>query len=433
MTRFSRPCTVLALTLTVGLFGAPSHALDLVTRTPNIASLKLADPGSVEFMFNHRIPSLTTISAFPTLTFDIGVLPWLSIYSTYGSKGYAAGPVGKSPVQGSHDLGISLRQAIMTQERGGLWADAPLTLILAEGASTIGLKSDKTSPWYSSYLTSNSSQQSLGLSLGRTWGPLGLIGTVRSVAYEYAFVDSKLINQTGIRSSGMLGATLKLTDGLTLAGDYGKYFDQLEGIPAWSAALQAKIPGSRHLFALEVSNVPTNTLGGTSQAGALNDLFVGFAFTANLPVSRWVGSLMKPAPTEEAQEESAAPEEMKTSSPATSAPVNPVAPPAGEAPAGQTPVAQASPGTDTPAPAATAAAPAPPAVDTAALAARGKKLFDSEAAGQGCSACHEAKDAAGWSVAKMKSAFKSDSMADFRKVKDADLKALEAYLKSVKK
>ncbi|MBM3267538.1 MAG: hypothetical protein FJZ01_07815 [Candidatus Sericytochromatia bacterium] len=438
MTRFSGP-RALALTVAVCLYATPvPAAVDFVTRTPNIAPVTLADPGAVEFLFNHRISSLSTISAWPTLYLDIGVLPWLSIYSTYASKGYAAGPAGKSPVQGSHDLGISLRQSILSQGKGGLWPDAPLSVTLLQGVSTVGLKGDTSAPWYSGNLTSNSAQEALGISIGHTAGRVGLLGTVRSVAYQYAYVDNALVAQTGIRTSGTVGATLRLNDNLSLAGDWGKYFDHLAGIPAWSGALQGKLPGSQHLLAFEVSNVPTNTLGGTAQAAAsTSDLFVGFAFTANLKarlLKMFVPDFLAPPPAPSEDEVSApevapaaeAPAQVAAEPPAAVEPPVAVAeiPPPGAKPADE-PARAPSP----PPPAATPA----PKVDNAALVARGKKLWDSEAAGQGCAACHEAKDLAGLGAAALKASFKSDSMADFRKLKDGDLKALAAYLKSLEK
>jgi mono/diheme cytochrome c family protein len=191
---------------------------------------------------------------------------------------------------------------------------------------------------------------------------------------------------------------------LALAGDWGKYVDGLAGIPAWSAALQGKLPGSQHLLALEVSNVPTNTPGGTAQSAAsAGDLFVGFAFSASLKprlLKMLVPDFLAPPP------------ESKQESPAEA---SEAAEPAAAAPPGPAPVA------------------APPQADAAALISRGKKLFDADAAGQGCAACHEAKDLAGTGLSALRSAFKSDSMSDFKTLKESDLLALEAFLKSLKK
>ena len=442
MKKIVRTSGCLAVAATVSLCGSPTFAADIVTRTPNMGSVTLPEPGTADFEFNHRLAGLSSLSAVPTFTVDLGVLPWLSIYGVYASKAAGVAPLGMGPVRGSHDVGIGLRQSIMQQADG-----APFSLSLSEGMAAAGLKGgDPAATWSSAFLTSNSPQQGLGAMVGRTFGPLGLVGAVRAVGYQYTVIANTLYPTAGVRTSATLGATLKLTDYLSLAGDYGKYVDALGDVPAWSAAIQGQIPMTPHLGAVEGTNVPTTTRGGASQAGAFGDYYVGFAFSVGFKgASRWqkmfTPDFLKPPAKEEAAEETMVTSEPEPAAPAESAPVQPapVAPAPGQAAApapaatGDTPVAAA-----TPAPAPTK--PAAPAIDPA-LIAKGKKLYADGAADMGCAMCHgdNAKggdggpSVVGASVATMKKAFKGDAMEPFRTLKDADLKALEAYLKSLKK
>ncbi len=426
MRRFQRPGACLALAATISLGAMPAGAADIVTRTPNINSVEGPAPGSVDFYFNHRmtgfVPGFAAVSSAPTIQLDIGVLPWLGVYTAYASKATATGPVGQS-VSGAHDLSIGLKQFILNQEAG-----APVSLMLHEAMGTVGLKGGDTAAtqdvWYTGGLTSASPQQGLGATLGRTFGPLGLVGTVRALGYQYAVIGSTIQSTPGIRTSGALGASLAISPHLTLAGDYGKYFDALGEVPAWSAALQGQIPATPHMVAIEMTNVPTTTVSGISQAAAGN-LYVGFSFTALFQgLGRWQKMITPtwlkaaPKPEEEPAEGSAAP-----------------APEIAAVPAASAAVAVAAPATDS----AAAPTPAPPkpAADPK-LIARGKKVF-AEAADMGCGSCHGddarggdgAPSLVGKTVADMKAAFKGSSMETFAELKDGDLKALEAYFKSL--
>ncbi len=383
--------------LAATMFAGPIQAADIVTRTPNIPSVQLPAPGTALFMFNHRMTNISAITSSPTFLIDTGLVPRLSLYVQYATTAHDLSAAGVLPVSGSHDLGLGLREAILQQSQG-----APLSMTLSEGLATAGLYGSSSnlpaSSWYSLGLYSNSPEAGAQLELARNFWPLGLVGIVRAVGYRYAIIGNKLYNggNFGFRPSAAIGATLAINKYLALAGDYGKYLDGFNEVPAWSAALQGNIPFTPHMLAIEVSNVPTTTMGGASEP-APGQLYVGFSFSILFnDLGRWARLVTPNWP--KAKPSAAAP-----------------------APSGSSPTATA-------APSATAATPNP------ALYAQGKKLFLET---EDCAACHgpnaAGTDAAprivGKTAADIKHAVATvPAMSGFSSLSGADINAIAAYL-----
>lgn len=429
MTNLRRPgALVLAIGMSVPLLTPAALAADITTRTPNIISPVLNAPGVWDLRLSHRMSgSLNAISAMPTFTLDGTMLPWLSLRMAFATKVAAMPPayLNMGPISGNDDLNLGLREQILREDAG-----APLSIALGETLGSAGMTATGLS------FTSKSPEAGVDVILGRKLGPVGLVGTVRAVDARYAVFSNRMYEAGSgyYRVGGALGATLAITPYLTLAGDWGKnvlagdssapfYVDNsqsgLGGAPAWSVALQSNIPFSPHQFSIEVSNVPTTTMGGNGTTQLPPTLYVGFGFSiafSDLP--RWQLLL---APTWFAPPKSSeAPE--------------PVAEEAPAAAATESVVAQGGPTVS-----AAPEKPAPPKEDTA-LVAKGKKLYES-AAGMGCTPCHgpegKGTDAAppnrGKSAAEIKAAFGRSSMAMFAGLSEADIKALAAYLKHVAK
>ncbi len=383
--------------LAATMFAGPIEAADIVTRTPNIQSVQLPAPGTALFMFNHRMANISAITSSPTFLIDTGLVPRLSLYVQYATTAHDLSAAGVMPVSGSHDAGLGLREAILRQSDG-----APLSMTLSEGLATAGLYgSSSTLPaasWYSLGLYTNSPEAGAQLELARNFWPLGLVGIVRAVGYRYAVVGNKLYNQGnfGYRPSAAIGATVAINKYLALSGDYGKYLDGLNEVPAWSAGLQGNIPFTPHMLAIEVSNVPSTTMGGVSEP-APGQLYVGFSFSILFnDLGRWARLVTPSWP--KAQPTSVAP------APSAS---------------GATPSASASAG---------AAAPNP------ALYAQGKKLFLET---EDCAACHGPNAAGtdmaprivGKTAADIKHAIATvPPMSGFSSLTSSDRDAIAAYL-----
>lgn len=118
------------------------------------------------------------------------------------------------------------------------------------------------------------------LSLGRTFGPLRVLGAFRALGNAY-YADSTRFAWAG-------GATLRLSRSIALAGDVASLTDREPGEDvAWSVGLQLAIPLTPHTFSLQASNATTTTLQGASRGR--DNVWYGFEFTIPVTLSRYFG------------------------------------------------------------------------------------------------------------------------------------------------
>jgi len=93
----------------------------------------------------------------------------------------------------------------------------------------------------------------------------------------------------GAQTALAAGAVVRLNSYVAVSGDYTRTLGG-DTTAAWSVGLQFAIPGSPHTFALEMSNVASNTYQGSSRGinypGIVQRLY-GFEFTIPLHLSRF--------------------------------------------------------------------------------------------------------------------------------------------------
>lgn len=107
-----------------------------------------------------------------------------------------------------------------------------------------------------------------------------------------------------VRFAAGLGARLRVTGGLALAGDVVAPLDlAADESPAWSAGVQLEIPYTPHTLSLHASNAITTTLhGSTVGAGSVR---YGFEFTIPVTLRRYLP--VRSAPADAAREPARAP------------------------------------------------------------------------------------------------------------------------------
>jgi plastocyanin len=252
-----RPVLVVAALATIA--AAPAlRAQSLLYRSPNLSGDWVADAGVVQFNFIHRFnvtpgPARTFVN-FPTFTFATGL---------------------------GHNLGLGYRFATKSGIPDATSASTNESELFArwrfwgEREGTEGLHASLT-PAYNFRAQSVDGEVSADYSRG----PLTVLGAVRELA--------KPFGASGARTALAGGAVIRLNQYVALSGDYAKLLGG-DTTAAWGAALQVQIPGSPHTFALEVSNVASNTLQGGSRGlnlGSVKRLY-GFEFTIPLHLSRF--------------------------------------------------------------------------------------------------------------------------------------------------
>jgi amicyanin len=223
----------------------------------------VADPGVVQFNFVHRFyvspAPARSFNNFPTFTFATGV---------------------------GHGIGVGYRFATKSGIPGGTSTNESELFarwrLLGEREGSEGLAVAVT-PAY------NFKAQSVDgeLSAEYTKGPVTVLGAVREL--------TKPFGQSGAQTALAGGAVLRLNQYVALSADFAKLLGG-DTTAAWSAAIQVQIPGSPHTFALEVSNVASNTYQGSSRGfnSVAFKRFYGFEFTIPLHLSRF-GAWFRPS------------------------------------------------------------------------------------------------------------------------------------------
>jgi plastocyanin len=249
---------ILVVEVLAALAAAPAvSAQSLLYRPPNLGGDWVPDAGVVQFNFIHRFnvspaPARVFVN-FPTFTFAAGLGRNLGLGYRFATK---SGVPSSSASSNESELFARWR-------------------FFGDREGTDGLHAALT-PAYNFRAKSVDGE----VSADYTRGPLTLLGAVREL--------SKPFGASGAQTALAGGAVIRLNQYVALSADFARLLGG-DSTAAWSAALQVQIPGSPHTFALEVSNVESNTIQASSRGlrlGPVRRLY-GFEFTIPLHLSRF--------------------------------------------------------------------------------------------------------------------------------------------------
>jgi amicyanin len=257
-----------ALPVLAVLAAAPLRAQSLMYRSPNWSGTWVVDPGVVQFNFVHRFyvspsPSRAFIN-FPTFTFATGLGHDLGLGFRFATKSGIP-----DTTASTNESEVFARWRFLGQSEG------------SEGFAA------SLSPAYNFRAKSWDGE----LAADYTAGPVTVLGAARELSKAF-----------GKKAQAVLagGAVVRLNSYVALSGDYAKTLGG-DTTAAWSFGIQVLIPGSPHSFALEVSNVASNSYQGSSRGinypGTVKRLY-GFEFTIPIHLSRfaaWFGGGTGPA------------------------------------------------------------------------------------------------------------------------------------------
>ncbi len=250
-----RTLPILELVAAVLLGSAvPGAAQSVVARTPNLVGGWTAPAGVIQLNFLHRFeisdPPLRKITNTPTFNVGTGLTNDLMIGFVYGSN--------SSLVPAYPNEWEFYARALPLSQAGG----APLDLAL-QGAYNVASESIDGE-----------------LLLARSLGRLKLLAAGRAFSEGY--------ENTATRYAVTAGASVRLTQRVSLAGDYGVLLDRAESErPAWGAGIQIGVPYTPHSFSIHASNVGTASLEGASRGGRTR---WGFEYTVPITLRRYVPS-----------------------------------------------------------------------------------------------------------------------------------------------
>jgi amicyanin len=258
-------------------------AQPLTYRTPNIQGTWVTSPWNLNFAFNHRF-RIVGNDADITDIVDEGI-------------------VDNAP---TFNLALGLWSPFMA---GVQYGSNPA--IRNENSSNEWFPYLKVAPWrYPGWSVSflggyNSQAESVDGEVGAqlSWGRFEFLGAVRG------FSDALKSGEAGLALAGGLG--FRLTNFLSLAGDYSRFAAGPDTTGAWSAGLQMAIPFTPHTFSLQVSNSAGTTpqeasFGGIEAFGG--DLTWGFEFTVPFSgFARW-NRIFDPVTDDDRKRTEAAPE-----------------------------------------------------------------------------------------------------------------------------
>jgi plastocyanin len=101
---------------------------------------------------------------------------------------------------------------------------------------------------------------------------------------------SSLFGSGEAGAAAAAGAGLRLTENLSLTGDYGRVVTSDTFPGAWSAAVAVRIPASPHTFSLQATNGGATTLQGASRSKTVGPGRVRYGFSFTIPLggrARW--------------------------------------------------------------------------------------------------------------------------------------------------
>ncbi|HKK08540.1 MAG TPA: plastocyanin/azurin family copper-binding protein [Gemmatimonadota bacterium] len=224
----------------------------------------MGEPGVLQFDLVHRFEVAGgKVLNSPTLLLGAPLPGRLLVAANYGTNSPVAG--------GPNELELFARWAPLSAARGGPF-DASLTAAYNDAAHSVD------------------GELTLGLPLGR----LKLLGVARGFSHAYGRADTRWALGGG--------ATLRLLDWLSLAGDATSLTNRGDDERvAWSVGIQARIPTTPHTISLQATNAWTTTLEGASR-GEGGQTLHGFEFTVPITLSRWFGGGSPAPPPESAAE-----------------------------------------------------------------------------------------------------------------------------------
>jgi plastocyanin len=228
-------------------------AQSVLDRSPNLSGGWVGARGTLQFNFTHRFRVLDApgrqVTNVPT--FLIGYRPSPSFPLLIGFN-YASSSliVPNYP----NEFEVFGRAAALSADRG-----APVDLSIQASYHQAAKSFDAE------------------VLLGGKAGPLRLFGVGRMLSNGYA-ADTARYAVGG-------GGVLRLTSHVALAGDVTTLLERRGGEDvAWGAALQLAVPYSPHTLSLQVTNVATATLQGSSRGTDV--VRGGFEFTIPITVNR---------------------------------------------------------------------------------------------------------------------------------------------------
>ncbi len=231
-------------------------AQSLLDRSPNLWGNWIARTGTVQFNFLHRFTRSGAperkISNFPTFALGVGLAEDVMVGFHYASNSTLT-------PRFPNEWEFFGRYAPLTERDG-----APLDVAgqVAYNASSEGVDGE--------------------LSLAKWVGPLRLIVAGRVLA------DPFQEGNTQFSVGG--GASLKFHRYLALTGDAMALINRdptRDERVAWSAGLHIALPRTPHTLSLQVANVNTATLQGSSRGGS--ERRYGFEFTVPITLARFFG------------------------------------------------------------------------------------------------------------------------------------------------
>jgi plastocyanin len=246
----------LLLALSAGAGADSAATQSLLERPPNMQATWVGQSGTVYFHFMHRFTTTgaPTRKVIQTPTFLLGAgLPFnLLVGAHYATNSTLVAQI-------PNEWEFFGRYAALAEDRG-----APLDVSLQAGFNEAARSWDGQ------------------VALGKQLGPVGLLASGR--------VFSNAFDQGETRYAWAGGATVRITEFVAFAGDYGAIVDLTdeEGDPAWSVGLHLGIPYTPHTFSLHLANSRTRTLQGGSLGS--DRTRYGFEFTIPLTLSRYFGS-----------------------------------------------------------------------------------------------------------------------------------------------
>jgi plastocyanin len=231
-------------------------AQSLLYRSPNLSGDWVPYAGVVQFNFLHRFnvgpAPARAVTNFPTFTFATGLGGRVGVGYRFATRSQI--PSGSS----TNESELFARWRFLGRREG------------SEGVSVA------ITPAYNFKAKSFDGE----LSADYTVGVFTVIGAVRELG--------KPFGASGAQAVVAGGAVIRLNQYIALAGDYAKLIGG-DTTAAWSAGIHVQIPGSPHTFALEMSNVGSNTFQGSSRGLSLGSIrrLYGFEFTIPLDLSRF--------------------------------------------------------------------------------------------------------------------------------------------------
>ncbi len=234
-------------------------AQSLLYRSPNLSGTWVTDPGVVQFNFVHRFnvspaPARAFVN-FPTFTFATGVMHAVGVGYRFSTR------------SGVPDTTATSNESELFA-RWRFWRGGQ-----SEGSEGLAAS---ISPAYNFRAKSFDAE----LAADYTRGPITVLAALRELSK--AFGGSRA--QTALAA----GAVVRINPYVALAGDLANAVGG-DTTATWSVGIHVLIPGSPHSFALEMSNVASNTYQGSSRGinfPGVRRLY-GFEFTIPLHLSRF--------------------------------------------------------------------------------------------------------------------------------------------------